>query len=148
LLALYRECQCSEALEAMAGLGMLSSVPTKLAQEVAREDAVSVLRSRAESYAMSVGKTWDQQRQAEAMISHNIARDFDNDMRKAAARIDTRFLIIVGQDDRVVTPRPAQAFAESIGATVLELDEDCGHGDPWCAPDAFATAVSTFLDQD
>jgi len=148
LLALYRECQCKEALEVMAGMGMLNSVPTKLAQEVAREDAVSTIVSRSESSSMSVGKSWDQQRQAEAMISHNIARDFDNDMKEAAAQINTRFLIVVGEDDRVVTPQPALEFAALTGATVVELDEDCGHGDPWCAPDAFAHAVNSFLKKD
>jgi len=96
---------------------------------------------------MTVGKSWDQQRQAEAMISHDIARDFNEDMKKAAAKIDTQFLVIVGEDDRVVTPQPAREFAELIGATVVELDEDCGHGDPWCAPDAFAQAVSTFINE-
>jgi homoserine O-acetyltransferase len=148
LLALYRECQCKEALEAMAGVGMLTSVPTKLAQEVAREDTVSSIISRGESRSMSVGKSWDVQRQAEAMINHNIARDFNNDLQKAAAQIKTQFLIVVGEDDRVVTPQPARDFATLIGATVLELDEDCGHRDPWCAPDDFARAVSVFIDKD
>jgi homoserine O-acetyltransferase len=148
LLEIYRECQCKKPLEAMAGMGMIGAVPAKLAREVAREDTVSTIASRSESYAMSVGKTWDQQRQAEAMITHNIARDFGNEMEQAAAKIDTRLLIVVGEDDRVVTPRPALDFAELTGAAVLELDEDCGHDDPWCAPDAFATAVSSFLDKD
>lgn len=148
LLALYRECQCAEALEALAGMSMLNSVPTKLAQEVAREDAASTIVSRGASYSMSEGESWDEQRQAEAMISHNIAHDFDNDMKKAAAQIETQFLIIVGEDDRVVTPQPAIEFGKMIGATLLELDEDCGHGEPWCAPDTFALAVSTFLNED
>jgi homoserine O-acetyltransferase len=148
LLALYRECQCKEALEAMAGMRMLMSVPTKLSQEVAREDTVSTIISRSESNAISVGKSWDEQRQAEAMINHNIAREFNNDLPTAAAQIKTQFLIIVGDDDRVVTPQPAREFAPLIDATVVELDEDCGHGDPWCAPDAFAHEVSTFIDKD
>ncbi len=82
------------------------------------------------------------------MINHNIARDFDNDMHKAAAETKTRFLIVVGEDDRVVTPEPARDFAVLVDATVVELDEDCGHSDPWCAPDEFAQAVSTFIDKD
>ena len=97
---------------------------------------------------MSVGQSWDEQRQAEAMISHNIARDFNNDLQKAAARIKTQFLIVLGADDRVVTPQPAREFGALIGASVLELDEDCGHGDPWCASDAFTDAVSTFINKD
>ena len=148
LLDLFRECQCNEALEAMAGMGMLMSVPTKLAQEVAREEVVSTIVSRGETNAITVGQSWDRQRQAEAMINHNIARDFDNDLREAAEQIETEFLIIVGEDDRIVTPQPARAFAAMIGVPVLELDEDCGHGDPWCAADDFARAVSSFINKD
>ena len=148
LLTLYRECQCKEALEAMAGMAMLGSVPTKLEAEVSREDVVSAIVARAESNPMNVGKSWDQQRQAEAMISHDVARNFNGEMQKAAAQINTQFLIVVGADDRVVTPQPAEEFAALIGVTVLELDEDCGHGDPWCAPEAFASAVSTFINKD
>lgn len=148
MLALYRACQCEEALEAMAGVGMISTVPSSLAQEVPREDVVATIKLRGESYAMSEGKTWDQQRQAEAMINHNIARNFDNDMSKAAAEIKTRLLIIVGEDDRVVTPEPVREFAELVDATFVELDADCGHGDPWCVPDAFGGLVSTFINKD
>jgi homoserine O-acetyltransferase len=148
LLALFRECQCDEALEAMAGMGMLTSVPTKLAQEVAREEVISTIVLRGETNSMTVGQSWDRQRQAEAMINHNIARDFGNDLREAAGQIETEFLIVVGEDDRIVTPQPAREFAEIIGVTVLELDEDCGHGDPWCAADDFAHAVSSFINKD
>jgi homoserine O-acetyltransferase len=148
LLALYRKCQCVEVLEVIQGIGMLSYVPTKLEQEVAREDAVSTIISKSKSTTLSLGGSWDQQRQAEAMISHNIARDFNNDLKKVAAQINTDFMVIIGEDDRVVTPLPALKFAALIDATVLKLDEDCGHGDPWCAPVIFAKAVSTFLNKD
>ena len=147
ILALYRRCQCKEALEAMAGVGMLASVPAKLAQDVAREDTASTIKSRGESRSISIAKTWDQQRQAEAMIGHNIAREFGDDLHKAAAVTNTQFLIIVAEDDRVVTPQPALEFAIEVGAAVIEMDEDCGHADPWCAPDTFAEAVSVFINK-
>jgi pimeloyl-ACP methyl ester carboxylesterase len=91
------------------------------------------------------GESWDMQRQAEAIIGHNIVRNFDDDMRKVASKIKTEFVIIVGDDDRIVTPQPARDFTTLVDATLLELDEDCDHGDPWCAPDAFAQAVKLFL---
>jgi homoserine O-acetyltransferase len=147
LLALYRECECKEAVEAMAGFGMTLLVPTMLEQEVGRQDAVSTVAARGEARreSISIGQTWDQQRQAEAMINHDIGRDFGNDLRQAADRIESEFLIIVGADDRVVTPQPARDFAALIDAQLIELDEDCGHGDPRCAPDEFATLVRGFL---
>lgn len=148
LLALYRQCQCVTPLEVMSGMGMLSLVPDQLEQQVAREDTISTIISRGEARAARMANSWDQQRQAEAMIAHNIARDFDNDMQQAAAHTQTQFLIIVGEDDRVVTPKPALDFASIVDATVVVLDEDCGHNDPWCAPDEFATAVRDFINND
>jgi homoserine O-acetyltransferase len=148
LLALYRECQCKEVLEVMAGIGMLAAVPSKLAEDINRQDTVSIISARGQSNTMSVAQSWDRQRQTEAMIEHNITRNFDNDWQKTAAQIKTQFLIISADDDRVVTPQPARQFATLIGASVLELDADCGHGDPWCAPDIFAQAVSRFIDKE
>lgn len=147
LMALYRECECKEALEAMEGFGMTGLVPTKLEREIGRNDAVSTITARSEARleGISIGQTWDQQRQAEAMISHDIARDFDNDLHQAAERVESEFLIIIGADDRVVTPQPSIDIAALIDAQLIELDEDCGHGDPWCAPDEFATLVRGFL---
>jgi homoserine O-acetyltransferase/O-succinyltransferase len=147
LLALYRKCECKEVLEVMAGIGMLAAVPSKLAEDISREDTISVITTRGQSNTMNVAESWDRQRQAEAMIEHNIARDFDNDWQKTAAQIKTEFLIIIADDDRVVTPQPARQFATLIGASVLELDEDCGHGAPWCAPEVFAQAVSSFINK-
>ena len=147
LMALYRDCECEEALEAMEGFGMTFLVPGKLEQETRRQDAVSTIiaRGKARSETINIGQTWDQQRQAEAMISHNIARDFDDDLDQAASLIQTKFLIIVGTDDRIVTPQPARDFAKLIDAQFIELDEDCGHGDPWCALEEFSTLVRGFL---
>jgi homoserine O-acetyltransferase len=148
LLAIYRDCQCKEALEAMAGMGMISAVPAKLTQDMKREEVVATIISRGESRSMSVGKSWDEQRQAEAMISHNVALDFSDDLKKAAKQIRTHLLIVLANDDRVVTPEPAREFAQLTGASIIELDEDCGHGDPWCAAEEFARAVSTFINRD
>ena len=148
LLSLYRNCQCKEALNAMAGISMLSNEPNKLSQDVDRNKAASTIQVRGAGYKMTLGEGWDGQRQAEAMISHNIARNFDDDMRKVASKTKTEFLIVVGDDDRVVTPQPARDFATLVEATLVELDEDCGHSDPWCAPDAFSQAVRSFISAD
>ena len=147
LMALYRECECREALEAMAGFGMSYLVPTSLEQEIGRSDAVSTITARGEALlgSVSIGRTWDEQRQAEAMISHDVARDFGNNLQHAAERVESDFLIIISADDRVVTPQPSRDFAALVDAQLIELDEDCGHGDPWCAPDEFATLVRGFL---
>ena len=147
LMALYRECECKEALEAMAAFRMTGMVPTKLEQDIGRNNAVSTITAQGKARLgnISIGQTWDQQRQAEAMISHDIARDFDNDLHLAAERVESSFLIVIGADDRVVTPQPSRDIATLIDAQLIELDEDCGHGDPWCAAKEFSTLVRGFL---
>ena len=148
LLELYRQCKCREALEAIEAFGMTNLVPTKLEQEVSRTEALSTIveRGKARAKQTTIGMTWDRQRQAEAMIGHNIARDFGDDLERAAERIATKFLIIVGADDRIVTPQPSIDFAPLIDAQLIIMDEDCGHGAAWCAADEFSTLVRGFLD--
>lgn len=148
LLALYRQCECTEALEARAALWMLSNVPSQFALDTPREKTVSTIVDNAAANPISISESWDIQRQLEAMISHNIARDYDDDMKRAAAQFHTELLIIVSTDDRVVTPEPARRLATSLGTAFVELDEDCGHADPWCAPDQFAEAVRTFVNSE
>lgn len=120
LLSWYRECECADALETLAGLRMLGSVPSMLSEEVPRD-------------------------QTEAMITHDITRDFEGNLRLAAAHMKTKLLVVVGDDDRVVTPGPAREFARQSVTPIVELDADCGHGDPWCAQDEFAYALRTFI---
>ncbi len=146
LFELFRDCQCEAALEALAGLWMLSSVPSKLSKDVARRETAEAIKKRSTGAPLTVAASWDRQRQAEAMIKHNIARDVDDNLAQAAAATATEFLFIVSADDRVVTPEPAQAFAALVEAPFIRMDANCGHGDPWCEPDAFADAVRTFVD--
>lgn len=148
LLELARTCNCNAPREALAGVAMLSSVPEKLAEELSPDAAMGEIADRAARNPIGPGKSWDQQRQAEAMIAHNIARGFGNDMSQAVAATKSEFLIVVSADDRVVTNGPALEFARLAGAQTLILDADCGHGDPWCDPTAFNTAIRRFLERE
>ncbi|MEL7296233.1 MAG: alpha/beta fold hydrolase [Pseudomonadota bacterium] len=142
----FRDCdRCEDSRLAMQAMWMTALVPTKLSEEVAREQTMATIEKRAEDDKLTIAESWDIQRQAEAMNTHNVARDFDNDMTKAAARVSSDLLIIVGTDDRVVTPEPAKAFATLTEAALIEFDKDCGHGEPGCNAAAFNEAVRLFL---
>lgn len=149
LLALYRACQCIEATTISAGIDFIGQVPGKVEENVPREKALGELARQGQGGLdyLTNSITWDLERQAEAMITHNIAQDFADDMAAAAAATKTDFFIIVSTDDRIVTPGPAMAFGELTGVPVAVMDHDCGHGDPWCAPKEFGTYVSDFLKQ-
>ncbi|MFK8031392.1 MAG: alpha/beta hydrolase [Gammaproteobacteria bacterium] len=149
ILALYRDCECVNATAALSGFGYLLMVPEKVEELAPRENVSESLHElgKAQFTNLSSLQTWDQQRQAEAMITHNIAEGLRNDMNSAAAITESEFLIVVSADDRVVTPAPALAFAELVGAQIEIMDHDCGHGDLTCAPNKFAGFVQSFLNK-
>ncbi len=84
-------------------------------------------------------------RQAQAMMGHDVSRPFGGDMRKAAAAVKARVLVIVGLQDHMVNPQPALAFARLLQAHTLELDSDCGHVAPDCQAAKVDAAVERHL---
>lgn len=145
LLQWYLACQCQQPLEIMVGLQMMGSVPAALSEDVPRDEVEAQIITQAQKIVLTEGEVFDQIRQAQAMINHNIAAAFDNDMHAAAAAIQGKLLVITGADDRVVTPEPIKQLASMTQSTLIELDKNCGHGDPWCDPTTFAKALKSFL---
>lgn len=128
VLAYARACQCDEAFELRAGLSMLSRLPETLGGEIPRQEAAAALAKTAEREPREIGILWNDQRQAEAMIGHDVTGGQDATLANAAKRVRSEMFVIVGADDYVVTPRPALEFATLAGARSLVLDADCGHG--------------------
>ena len=81
--------------------------------------------------------------QLKAMISQDVARGGSLD--EAAARVRAKVLIVVSEQDHMVNPGPALAFAPKIHAQVLMLHSDCGHLAPNCEAQTVSTAVNQFL---
>lgn len=88
----------------------------------------------------------DKIRQAEAMMSLDVAAPFDGSMQRAASEIKAQVFIIVARFDHVVTPGPALELARLLGARVMELESDCGHLAPSCESQKVNTAVGEFLE--
>ncbi|HTI58465.1 alpha/beta fold hydrolase [Mucilaginibacter sp.] len=68
--------------------------------------------------------------QMNAIIGHDIARDYDGSLKKAADHINARMLIIVSRQDHFVNPVPAMAFAKFVSAKLVVLNNDLGHQAP------------------
>lgn len=102
-----------------------------------------------EKAAMSSAMDWnDRRRQVEAMIAHDVAAPFGGSLADAAKRVRARSLYVVAEQDRVVDPAPAKAFAAQVGATLEVSSSDCGHlAVQVCETDATAAKVSAFLAQ-
>lgn len=87
----------------------------------------------------------DRESQLRAMLAHDVSRQFDGSMERAAAVVEARVLNVIGLEDHVVTPAPALHFAALLGAESLELENNCGHLAFFCDQERFVMAVRSFL---
>ena len=145
LIAMARDCQCSEPLQINSLLSMMSDPPEVISKKVSREEALGSLPP---PNPLDIGSSWDGHRQAEAMMYHDIARDMDGDLAATAKAIVADVLVIVAMDDRVVTPHPALKFAELDGAKTVILNSGCGHGAFRCESQTMNNALHAFLASD
>ncbi len=67
-------------------------------------------------------------------------------MEVAAKRIKAKMLIVNAAQDHLVSPKPAQDFADLIGAKKLLLPSDCGHLSTGCDAGLLNPQVRAFLD--
>lgn len=145
LIALARDCHCSEPLKIDSLVGMMSNPPEAISKKLSRKEALGTLPP---PDPLDIGSSWDSQRQAEAMMFHDIARDMDGNLAAAAKAIVADVLVIVAMDDRVVTPHPALKFAELDGAKTVILNSGCGHGAYRCESQTMNGALHAFLASD
>ena len=85
--------------------------------------------------------------QVKAMLGHDIYKTYGESPERAAAMVRARVLVITSQQDHVVNPAPARAFAQILKAETLELTSDCGHLAFLCEGEMLRTAVTRFLEQ-
>ena len=89
----------------------------------------------------------DWHRQLEAMLAHDVTRARGGSIDETAKRVKAKALFVVADQDHMVSPIPARAFARAMGerATVVALDGPCGHLAPSCEAAKLSSAVTTFL---
>ena len=87
----------------------------------------------------------DYTRQAQAIMSLDIARRFDGSFERVAAAMRADLLMVSTWQDREVNPKPAFELARLAGADVLDRDGRCGHQSPSCERAILWPAVTRFL---
>lgn len=87
----------------------------------------------------------DHTRQAQAIVTMDIASPFGGSLARAAASIRADLMVVGTWQDREVNPRPAFELARMAHAEVLELDGRCGHQAPSCEEAVLWPAVDRFL---
>jgi homoserine O-acetyltransferase len=81
---------------------------------------------------------FDYMSQLRAMIAHDIDRDFRTPLKP-------KTLIVIAEQDQMVNPQPARAFARANGAKLITLTGDCGHLASGCEREVLEREVKRFL---
>ena len=116
--------------------------PSYRAIHTHRADAAKMLKDVAATRSLDAN---DYLRQLEAMLAHDAAKPWEGSLPKLAAAIRAKALIIVGNHDMMVNPRPALEVGKMMHAEIIQLENDCGHLAPDCEADRVVTAVRWFL---
>ncbi|CAN5688614.1 hypothetical protein BH11MYX4_BH11MYX4_49490 [soil metagenome] len=119
------------------------TTPAHRAAETAREAFPKFLASFEDDASFD----WnDWHRQREAMMAHDVARPYGS-LDAAAKRVKAQALFVVADQDHMVSPIPARAFAKAIGpnARVAALEGPCGHLSPNCEAAKLRSLVTAFL---
>ena len=85
----------------------------------------------------------DYLRQLQAMLTQDITHG--GSIYTAAKQVQAKMLIINAQQDHMVNPIPALAFARLKQARTLVLTSDCGHMAPGCEQNKVSNAIGDFL---
>ena len=121
---------------------MLLTTPADYNRRKKRED---VLKDLGNADKENLFDANDKIRQAQAMMSLDVSRDFGGSLERAARAVKAKVLVVVSRFDHVVTPEPATEFAALLGAPLLVLESDCGHLATSCESQRVGEAVTKFL---
>ena len=118
------------------------TTPAYRASQTSREAFPKFLASFEEDTSFD----WnDWHRQLEAMMAHDVGKPYGG-LEGAAKRVKAKALFVVAEQDHMVSPLPARAFAKQVsGANVASLEGPCGHFAPSCEGKKLEALVATFL---
>lgn len=83
--------------------------------------------------------------QMKAMITHDISKEFNFSMEKAAKNIKAEMLIIVSRNDLMVNPDESIRLAELTGSDLIVLENNCGHLAVSCELEQCKEEINEFL---
>ena len=85
--------------------------------------------------------------QLRAMMTHDISHGSGISMERIALPVKGKLLVIVAEQDHMVTPGSALEFAQAAQAETLVIESDCGHLVFECEEGKVAAKVREFLAQ-
>ena len=102
-----------------------------------------ILASQAETLVNMKPEDWLSQ--VKAILTQDIYKSSRKTVDDMKLQITTKTLIIVSKSDYIVNPQSSVDFAKAIGATLFELDNDCGHAGFICDQKLVKETVAKFL---
>ena len=111
----------------------------------AKQEKVDSLMLAQQSDILKKMKPEDWLCQVKAILTQDIYKSSGKTIDNIKELIKARTLIIISKSDLLVNPQSSVDLAKAIGATLLELDNDCGHIGPFCDQKLVKETVTKFL---
>jgi len=83
--------------------------------------------------------------QLNAMIAHDIYKSCGKGVEAIKEVIKAKVLVIVSKSDHMVNPGSSVEFSNAIAATLLQVDNDCGHIGIFCDQALVKDKITGFL---
>ncbi len=126
----------------MAGM---SRTADYLNKKIKPEDFTTYLNEFNKNYS-SIFSLEDYEFQLEAILKHDISKNFNSSMQNAVNSIKAKLFIIISENDLLVNQEQAKEFARLTNAKTLLLNNDCGHLAVSCEIDRCREEIANFFD--
>ena len=133
------------AMSAVAEMNELALRTPANVNRVFARDGIGTMLAKSSADLVLRNDPYDWAAQLRAMISHDVSRRFGRSLDRAVEQLAAKLLVIVSEDDHMVTPQAALAFAEASKAETLRIKGDCGHLIFECDGGQVAQRVRRFL---
>ena len=107
-------------------------------------DSVKVFMNK--EYAKISSNAGDYLAQLKAIIQHDIYTSSNSSPDKIKNVIKADILVIVAQQDHMVSPTSSISFSKAVECELLELTSDCGHMAIFCESEKVQDVASAFLE--
>jgi homoserine O-acetyltransferase/O-succinyltransferase len=135
----------STAMKTLAAIHNLHlRTPHYISTNTAPENMPEFLAAAEEGMMKYDASNWAWQ--LKAIMGHDIYKTFGNSAEGSAKAVHAKTFIIWSQQDLMVNPEPAQAYAKLLHADTLALTGDCGHLAFLCEGEVLREKVRNFLD--
>ena len=125
----------------MAAMGR---TPDYFIEKVKVEDFKNYLKNFDKEYSSSFSLE-DYEYQLNAIMNHDISKEFNGSLEDAARNIKAKLFFIISETDLLINPTETKKFAELKKAKTLLLNNNCGHLAVSCEIERCRMEIANFL---